>query len=503
MIESKAKHAFIQPNSRRFHVILLLMTGMTLFYFARTNIAISMVCMINSTFVNSDTSSIDKAPKHCYHIINSSRSGNNPKSFEGTFDWNEDVQNLIVSSNFWGSLLTTTFAGYLADKTSPKKIIIFCTLTLLITTAAFPPLAIYFGYVPVIISRFLFGIGEAFWAPSFNHILSNWIPLTEKGLAVGIYTSGVQISVLLGNPIAAYFCNTSIGWPGTFYFCAFLLLLYIITWMLCVQNRFDKGKWVTRNEYHYLSANMTKKDCTNKSGNRRILWLRIVTSLPLISILVCRIAEMIYIVFCTIFLPLYLRDTLYVNIMENGVYSAIPFIAQVVAKISTGAIVGELQRKNVITSTESVKICQVTSGIGVMVGLMIIPHIGDCTNPLMTVACFSFILFFFGISANGFFTSIYILSPSMIGFVTSLNMLAGILGAGSTPYIISYLKRTSKTGGWNNVLYFLGITWLIASLFFGIFGSGEKQNWVEQNDKSNKDYNNLIKDESSSNVVTL
>uniref|UniRef100_A0A0N5BCF8 MFS domain-containing protein n=1 Tax=Strongyloides papillosus TaxID=174720 RepID=A0A0N5BCF8_STREA len=465
------------------------MSGMTLFYFARTTIGISMICMMNSTSHSDYEKTEIEVSEKCYHIFNNSNELS--KSYEGTFNWSISTQNSIISANYWGSLLTTLFAGILVDKTSPKKIIILSASILLITTTAFPILAIYWDHTSVTISRFIFGVGDAFWAPSFNHILSNWIPVAEKSLAVGIYTCGVQLSTLLGNPIAALFCNSSFGWSGTFYFCAFLILIFIILWIFFVQPRFDKGKWVTKNEFIYLSKNILKNDRNKLGKNHKILWLNIITSLPLLSILLCRIVEMIFVVFSTTFLPLYLRDTLYINIIDNGIYSAAPFVAQIISKVTIGALVLKLQKKKTITSTQSVKICQFISGIGVMIGLSIVPYISDCENPLKTVICFAFIQSFFGISANGFFTSIYMLSPTLIGSITSLNIFVGVFGAGSTSYLISYLKSLDKYNGWNNVLRFIGIIWLITSLFFTIFGSGEKQNWVKE--ISNEEYNLLNK----------
>ncbi|CEF69924.1 Sialin [Strongyloides ratti] len=466
------------------------MTGMTLFYFARTTIGISMICMLNSTSFQNESITKHEIPKKCQYIFNNTIQKS--KIYEGTINWNQDVQNSIISANYWGSLLTIFFAGIIVDKTSPKKTIILSASILLITTALFPILTIYWDYNLVIISRFIFGIGDAFWAPSFNHILSNWIPLNEKSLAVGIYTSGVQIAILLGNPISALFCNSFYSWPGTFYFCATLILIFIIIWIILIQNSFDNDKWLTKNEHTYLLRNMSKNETNNKEKHIKILWLNIVTSLPLLSIMICRISEMIYIVFSTTFFPLYLRDTLYINIINNGIYSAAPFTAQIISKITIGAIIGKLQRKKILTSTQSVKICQFISGIGVLVGLFIAPYINDCTNHFPIVICFSFILFFFGISANGFFTSIYILSPPLITTITSLNLFVGVLGAGSTSYIISYLKSLDKYNGWNNVLRFIGIIWFLTSFFFTIFGSGEKQNWIEERSKDKYENNTLL-----------
>jgi MFS family permease len=54
-----------------------------------------------------------------------------------------------------------------------------------------------FNYVSLLITRFLFGAGEAGAFPCVARVLSRWVPLRERGTAKGIFFSGAYASAAL------------------------------------------------------------------------------------------------------------------------------------------------------------------------------------------------------------------------------------------------------------------------------------------------------------------
>uniref|UniRef100_A0A0N5A154 MFS domain-containing protein n=1 Tax=Parastrongyloides trichosuri TaxID=131310 RepID=A0A0N5A154_PARTI len=484
--EVQHKHSFIHIRSRRFHVTLLLMAGICLFFFARTNLGFSMVCMINSTAVNLDkatsaehrNNAIYQIPDKCIsNISNLPTSPVSLKDYGGTFDWNVNVQNLILSGNFYGAIITIIPAGILADRTSPKNLLLLSGAFFIIASALFPYLAFNYGYVPLIASRVIMGLGEGISSPAFNHILANWIPKAESPVAISLYTSGVQLAGFIGNPITAYFCDSSFGWQGVFYLIAFLIIIWCLLWGITVQNSFHKAKWMHEKERKYLEQHMTKKQSKASTKAFSIPWISMVTSLPLLSTLLCNFVAMAYNFFVTMYLPTYFKDTLYVSIMDNGFYSSIPFVAQGVSKIGWGFLMTHLQRKMLLTSTQSVKLSQAVSGVGVAVGLIGITLLNDCTKPYISVICFVWISIWFGVCASGFLVSHIILAPSIVGLISSIFTITALLGAICTPWVVSLLKTTNDPDEWNMVLYVLAFAWFATSMIFVLVGSGEPQVW--------------------------
>jgi MFS family permease len=81
-------------------------------------------------------------------------------NFQGTIIWNSKIQNLLFSATFWGALLTSIPAGYLADRTSPSNMIQISMLILTISTVLFPYMAMNASWQFVFISRVLTGCGN-------------------------------------------------------------------------------------------------------------------------------------------------------------------------------------------------------------------------------------------------------------------------------------------------------------------------------------------------------
>lgn len=67
---------------------------------------------------------------------------------------------MLFSATFFGALLTTLPAGYIAQRTSPKAILLLTTLNYIVLTAIFPLVAKNATHHLVFLLRFLMGIGE-------------------------------------------------------------------------------------------------------------------------------------------------------------------------------------------------------------------------------------------------------------------------------------------------------------------------------------------------------
>lgn len=472
------------------------MIGIGVISYTRTNIGMTMTCMVNSTAIkyidkniNSKKSILNtKIPDKCVGEKSYLNSTKPPvKDYGGTFIWNQQVQNLIFSGTFWGSLITVLPAGFLADRTSPKNLLLTAAISYAICSATFPLLAKYYGYIPVIISRFIMGLGEGFLPPAFNSIIANWIPTSEKAMALSIVTTGIQISGTIGNPISAYLCASPLKWDSVFYLCTIILLIWSIFWKILVQNRYNKAKWLSDNEKEYLDNNMNIQKSNKIRKEFTIPWIAMVTSLPFLTVMSCKIVGNIFTVFITMYLPTFFKETLYLNIIDNGFYSSLPFVAQGIVKISWSMFVGSMQKNGKLNATQTVKLSQFVSGIIVFIGLLILPFIIDCTKPY--IALFFIILTSsgFGISASGFLTSHIIIAPAMVGVMTGISSTAAIMGRCATPWIIYFLRITGTPKDWNLISWAIGSLWLLVSIFFTIFGSGEPQKWGNYEDTDKND----------------
>jgi MFS family permease len=132
--------------------------------------------------------------------------------------------------------LTTLPSGLLADLWSPVDLLQIACGICIVCTAALPVMAVHVGHWGVFFCRFFLGFGEVCLScapriyldlkffqgalvPSINKLLSSWIPTSEKSTAISIYTTGNQIAGVIGVPLAAFLCESVLGWPSIFYLC--------------------------------------------------------------------------------------------------------------------------------------------------------------------------------------------------------------------------------------------------------------------------------------------
>uniref|UniRef100_A0AC35UDR2 MFS domain-containing protein n=1 Tax=Rhabditophanes sp. KR3021 TaxID=114890 RepID=A0AC35UDR2_9BILA len=163
--------------------------------------------------------------------------------------------------------------------------------------------------------------------------------------------------------------------------------------------------------------------------------------------------------------------------MANGVYSAVPFLFQVVLKMGWSFFVSKLVKENKITLNTSAKLSQFISGITTAIFFFLIPLTLDCTKPYITVLLLAIGTSGFDLLSCGFLVSLLSIAPNHTGLLTSLHTMNGIMARIGAPYLFSLFRTTGTPEDWKNILWLIGGLWLFVSIIFTIFGSVEVQPW--------------------------
>lgn len=145
--------------STRFLLAIMIFFGVGFQYMQKIDMGIAIVCMVNSTAVQelyNDTSgggSIYANDSSClFHP-----GARNSTKGEGTYVWSKPVQGFILSSYFFGYILTQIPAGWLTLKYGGKRVLaasMFCGSVMTILLAPVATL----GYQWLIVARFITGL---------------------------------------------------------------------------------------------------------------------------------------------------------------------------------------------------------------------------------------------------------------------------------------------------------------------------------------------------------
>lgn len=254
---------------RHLHVALLF-TCIAVSYSMRVNLSVAIVAMIDKETANPDYQD---------------------------FQWNEQTQSLVLSSFFWGYIVTQIPAGQLAEKKGPKYILLISTFLSAIISIITPICTSVGGWEVMCSLRVLSGLCQGVVYPSVHTLLSKWVPASERGpLATYCYV-GAEFGTVIMLAISGTLASSVMGWPSIFYFSGVAALLWAILWWWCGSNSPMDNRWITENEKEYilgsLAVNNKGKDCTKHSETKPSTpWLSIITSIPFLALTLTQAAHM-------------------------------------------------------------------------------------------------------------------------------------------------------------------------------------------------------------------
>ncbi|MGD1090874.1 MAG: MFS transporter [Bryobacteraceae bacterium] len=117
-------------------------------------------------------------------------------------------------------------SGALGDRIGPRRVL----TRIVLWWSAFTSLTgMVTGYYPLLLTRFLFGAGEAGAFPNASVAVARWFPFRERGRALGIWLMASQmggaIAPLLVVPIQEHY-----GWRASFYVFGILGVAWSVIW---------------------------------------------------------------------------------------------------------------------------------------------------------------------------------------------------------------------------------------------------------------------------------
>ncbi|XP_073984969.1 putative inorganic phosphate cotransporter isoform X2 [Rhodnius prolixus] len=238
------------------------------------------------------------------------------------FDWNEREKGILLSSFFWGYVITQIPAGQIAQFISPKLLL---GITNLISTilAALTPAASYFGGWQLLTGiRVAEGVCQGFIPSLMFKMASNWCPPSERSRLLGFSLSGA-IAAPMALPIFGSLAHSAGGWPAIFYFTAILNLLWTINWAWIGADSPTTHKTISSEEKIYVETSLL--NCKDFGRKMKTPWVKIFTSIPFWSLLLTQMCEGFGRNLLLNELPSFIDGILKVGIAANGFLSGCPY----------------------------------------------------------------------------------------------------------------------------------------------------------------------------------
>uniref|UniRef100_A0A7E4UR78 MFS domain-containing protein n=1 Tax=Panagrellus redivivus TaxID=6233 RepID=A0A7E4UR78_PANRE len=491
---------FFHPLSRRFHMILLILLGLFSFSIMRMNIAIGMTCMVNSTAVTQlalenqphnhsapHVSLVDLAhakkkihvPQKCGVSDDGQKIVND---YGGTFVWDAQTQGFIFAAAFYGSMITLVPGGVLADIWSPVWLLHIAAIILTVVTGLTPYVATELGPGSVFALRFLMGLGEGLILPSFNKLVTQWIPNEEKSTAISIYTSGNQIGGIVGVPFFAYLCGTRLQWPAIFYASCVAGATWLFLWNRLFSPSPKDCKRMTNRERAYLNSCPELKT-SQKNNKFSIPGKAMFLSMAFWSLIACSFATNMMATLMQTYIPTFVKEVMFLNPVDNGLFSAASPLAQFFAKIFWSIFIDNMKLKGLHPSV-AVKISQSLTSYGTGIMLILIGYYSDCESPKLTLVLLILLGVFLSTATSGFFTAMVSMAPSYTGILTSISFIFAVTGRASVTFVVPYFNKTGALEEWRSVFIVVAVVLFVSGTLFNIFGSSVPQDWGTVQEKA-------------------
>ncbi|XP_076064319.1 putative inorganic phosphate cotransporter isoform X2 [Oratosquilla oratoria] len=440
-------------------------------YAMRVNLSVAIVAMVNNTAIPKDNSSFSDtcpAPEPTNTTLP-------PK--DGEFIWDEPTQGMILSSFFWGYIVTNLIGGRLGEIVGGKFIYGIGVLLTSVFTLLTPVTAQY-STTLFIVLRVLEGLGEGVTYPAMNAMLAKWIPPLERSQTIALVFAGSQFGTIVAMPISGYLCDSSWlgGWPAVFYVFGTLGIIWFIFWVIFVYDKPSSHPWISNEERTYIETSLSLKASNSKA--LPIPWYHILTSMPFWAIVVSHFGHNWGFYMLLTELPTYLKTILHFNMSENGVLSALPYLVMFITSLIIGTIMDWLRSNNTVTTTTARRISNAIGIYGPMICLIILTFTSYLCDSTLAI-----VLLTFAVGLNGGIYSGVLNSPldiaanyggTILGITNGVATIPGFLA----PQIVGLLTNGKENNHqWNIAFWIAIVIYFCTNTFYLIFVSGEEQPW--------------------------
>ncbi|CEF60808.1 Sialin [Strongyloides ratti] len=461
--ESSKINLLWSPYSRRLRIAILLALALGIEGLMRSNINMAMICMIKNNIPKSqeiEKYNLTEYNKKCMYE-NGNSNISLVRRYEGEFEWSGQEQSYIFTSFYLGGLFSVIPGAYLCTKFGSKYVVFWGAVLNVAGTFLTPLTARYLGPYAVIVVRFIMGTGQGILVPCMNVLIADWFPMFEKSMAVAIATTGNQISVITALFLTAELCQIKMlgGWPAAFYIYAIIGTIFCTIWFFFVIDRPELDKKITQMEINFINGN--KKRVVNISKNNTIPWKKIITSSTVLAASLNSFAQNFFNVGLVTYIPLYYKTVLRANLTSNGIMSALPFIVQLVTKITFATMADYLKKNMIMSNTNVTKMFNFIGSIGASILIFLVTYF-DCENKLMAV-----ILIMMSVA------------PKYTAVVGSYCRIWAQFASVLAPFTIGLLVKSNNPDDWKYVFYILTGLLSLCGIHFQIYGSSSPMGWAK------------------------
>ena len=282
------------------------------------------------------------------------------------------------------------------------------------------------GYYPLLVTRFLFGAGEAGAFPNASVVVSRWFPPQRRATLSGICLMASQIGGAVA-PVLVVPIQSHYGWRMSFYVFGLLGVAWASIWYAWFRDSPAEKRGVTRSA---VTNAVETPAMTGHSFPWRIA-LRSANTLALLGIGFCYVY--VYNFFQTWFHTFLVRGR---DFTEGGLWlSALPYVVAACANLTGGAVSDALVRRfGRKAGRRAIGVAALTLAGVCTIAAMV------CRQQILTVVFLALVYGAITFQQSGFFGVCLDIghkyAGAMIGLMNTAAQIGGFIGSVAYGYLV-------------------------------------------------------------------
>ncbi|PXA93695.1 MFS transporter [Caulobacter sp. D5] len=238
------------------------------------------------------------------------------KDFVHHFGMTSVGRGWVGAAFFWAYAAALMPLGWVVDRYGAKIPYAICFALWCLATAATGAMPALMG---IVIMRSLVGAAEGVVMPASYRWIRHNVPERHTGAALGVFSFGNKVGTAIGAPMGAWLITAS-DWRLMFVITGACGLLWLVPWMMRVQNDFPR------------------KDQRAEARRRAasVPFGRIITSPVVWGGIIVNFCYSYFVFFCMTWMPSYLVEQRGLSLTNSGLYTFFSFAGIAIVAVVAG-----------------------------------------------------------------------------------------------------------------------------------------------------------------------
>ncbi|XP_063783904.1 vesicular glutamate transporter 3 [Pseudophryne corroboree] len=438
---------------KRYIIAIMSGLGFCISFGIRCNLGVAIVEMVNNNTV----------------YVNGK-----PEIQKAQFSWDPETVGLIHGSFFWGYIVTQIPGGFIANKLSANRVFGAAIFLTSLLNMLIPPAAkVHYGCV--ISVRILQGLVEGVTYPACHGMWSKWAPPLERSRLATTSFCGSYAGAVVAMPLAGILVQY-IGWSSVFYIYGMFGMFWYVFWLLHATESPAAHPSITAEERSYIETSIGEGCSLVTDGKFKTPWKKFFTSMPVYAIIVANFCRSWTFYLLLISQPAYFEEVFGFPISKVGLLSAVPHMVMTII-VPIGGQLADFLRSRQILSTTTVRKIMNCGGFGMEATLLLV--VGYSHTKGIAISFLVLAVGFSGFAISGFNVNHLDIAPRYASILMGISNGVGTLSGMVCPLIVGAMTKHKTREEWQNVFLIAAIVHYSGVIFYGIFASGDKQEWAD------------------------